>query len=365
MSDLTRTWNALPPNRRVLAVGGLAVPLLLVTTLVVAVLGAATLAPPPAPTEAPVAGLPTEAPTPTPPPTPEPTPLPPGATPAPTPPAPDPLLGVDGRLTVLLMGSDSRPSHPGHRTDAIMVVSVDPTTGESAAFSVPRDTQNFPLPTKGIYRAKVNALYGHLQATTGRGAAGMKQAVSRAFGIEIDNYVLIGFSGVQKLVRAVGGVDVTLDKAYYDPYYWVNGRTRGWGLPKGKSHLGPADALIFARSRKGDNDFGRARRQQILVMAAVDKVRKRGVDDLPALLKVATQSVRTDLSVERAADLFAVFAKVDLGDSKRAVFGPRTYASSIGGSAFALKLETCRAWIEKNFPAERPFGGWQVAAVGD
>ncbi len=364
MSDITRTWNAMPPNRRVLAVGGLALPLILVTTLVVGVLGAATLAPPPAPTEAPVAGLPTEAPTPTPAPTPEPTPVPPGATPAPTPLAPDPLLGVDGRLTILLMGSDSRPSHPGHRTDAIMVVSVDPTTGESAAFSVPRDTQNFPLPKKGTYRAKVNALYGHLQASTGRGAAGMKEAVSRAFDIEVDNYVLIGFSGVQKLVRAVGGVDVTLDKAYYDPYYWVNRRTRGWGLPKGKSHLGPTDALIFARSRKGDNDFGRARRQQILVMAAVEKVRKRGVDDLPALLKVAAQTVRTDLSVERAADLFALFAKVDLGDSKRAVFGPRTYASSIGGSAFALKLDTCRKWIEKNFPAERRFGGWHVAAVG-
>ena len=71
----------------------------------------------------------------------------------------------------------------------------------------------------------------------GNGAKGMKQAVARAFDIEIDHYVLIGFTGVIKLVEAVGGVDVTLAEPYYDPYYWVNGHTRGWGLPAGKSHL--------------------------------------------------------------------------------------------------------------------------------
>lgn len=363
MSDIKTTWDAMTGSRRALAVTGLAVPLVLVATIAGAALGLATISAPPAPSEAPVAALPTDAPSPTPAPTPQPTPAPPGVTPAPTPPGPDPLLGVDGRLTVLLLGSDNRPSHPGNRTDAIMVVSVDPTTGESAAFSVPRDTQRFPLPERGTYAPKVNALYQHLQSTTGRGAAGMKQAVGRAFGIEIDNYVLIGFVGVQKLVRAVGGVDVTLDKAYYDAHYWVNPHRQGWGLPAGKSHLGPTDALIFARSRKGDNDFGRARRQQLLVMAAFDKVRRRGVDDLPALLKVASQTVRTDLPVKRAVDLFALFGKIDIADSKRAVFGPRTFAQSIGGSAFALKLDTCRAWIAANFPAERPFGTWVGTAI--
>ncbi len=59
------------------------------------------------------------------------------------------------------------------------------------------------------------------------------------------------------------------------------------------------DALIFARSRKGDSDFGRARRQQVLVMAAVAKVRKRGFDDLPKLIRIAEDAVRTDLPLDR------------------------------------------------------------------
>lgn len=358
MLQIKTLWRSLAVRARALAVAGLVLPLILILAAGWAVMGSLGARPPsvPSPSVADVAALPTDAPSPTPSATPTAAPSASLLSPSPSASGPDALLGTDGRLTVLLMGSDNRPSHPGHRTDAIMVVSVDPTTGQSAAFSIPRDTQRFPMPKSGTYGPKVNALYQHLQATTGRGAAGMKAAVSRAFGLEVDNYVLIGFTGVKDLVAAVGGVDVTLEKSYYDAYYWVNANTRGWGLPKGTSHLGPRDALIFARSRKGDNDFGRARRQQLLVMAAVEKVRKRGVDDLPKLLKIAQESVRTDLPVERVGDLFDLFAQADLDRAKRVVFGPRTYATSIGGSAFALDLDACRDWIKRNFPPARDPG---------
>lgn len=347
---------------RVLAAGGLLVPLVLVVAIgatAMALVGAPpSVAPLPSPTD--IGALPTEAPSPPPSPTASVGPSASLLTPSPSPPTADPLLGTDGRLTVLLLGSDARAAHPGNRTDAIMVVSLDPTTGESAAFSVPRDTVGFPMPTSGTYSGKVNALFQHLQAKNGRGASGMKQAVARAFDIEIDNYVLIGFTGVLRLVKAVGGVDVTLEKAYYDPYYWVNNRTRGWGLPKGKSHLNAEDALIFARSRKGDSDFGRARRQQILVMAAVSKVRKRGLDDLPKLISIAKEWVRTDLPLDRADDLFEVFSSVDLGEAKQAVFGPSKYAERArpGSYDYRLKLAACKAWIEKAFPTVRPYGTW-------
>ena len=276
----------------------------------------------------------------------------------PTPAGADPLLGTDGRLTVLLLGSDYRPSHPGNRTDAIIVVSVDPTTGESAGFSVPRDVSGFPLPAKGNFNAKVNGLYQYLESHGGNGGKQMKAAIQRAFGIEVDYYALIGFTGVKDLVRAVGGVDVTLDKAYYDPYYWVNPRQRGWGLPAGKSHLNANNALIFARSRKGDSDFGRARRQQQLILAALDKVRRRGPDRIPRLVQIARNDVRTDLPLSRAADLYKVFSAVDLSKVDRVVFGPKSYAAKAAGTSYRLILDACRAWIAKHFPPVRPNGHW-------
>jgi LCP family protein required for cell wall assembly len=350
------------PRSRAVAVAGLVVPVVLVVALVGGVaLGAPSESPSPSLADG---ALPTASPTfPPLPPTPSPAlSSSPEPSDSPPPAGVDPLLGSDGRLTLLLMGTDYRPAHPGNRTDAMIVVSIDPTTGKSAGFSVPRDVSDFPLPKSGTYGPKVNGLYQHLDATMGNGGKGMKQAFARAFGIEIDNYVLIGFPGVIKLIRNVGGVDVTLAQPYYDPYYWVNNHHRGWGLPAGKSHLNGDDALIFARSRKGDSDFQRAKRQQQLVMAAVEKVRKRGIDDLGSLLGIAKETVRTDLPLDRAADLFALYSTVDLAKVDRVVFGPKKFAVRNGGTDYRLVLDLCKKWIKSHFPPERPFGAWTPPA---
>jgi polyisoprenyl-teichoic acid--peptidoglycan teichoic acid transferase len=368
MSKIKAAWTAMSSPARATAVGGLILPLVVVVAVVFAAVGIAPGRPAqPSPTGNDIGALPTDAP-PAPSPSPSALPVPsgsgvPSAEPTPPPPVADPLLGNDGRLTVLLLGTDYRPAHPGNRTDAMMVVSVDPTTGKAAAFSVPRDVVDFPLPERGTFPGKINGLYQYLQSRTNRGAANTMKAFGRAFDIEIDNYVLIGFSGVQALVSAVGGVDVRLQQSYHDPLYWVNGHTRGWGLPAGKSHLNAANALIFARSRKGDSDFGRARRQQILVMAAFAKVRKRGLDDLPKLIRIARDTVRTDLPLDKMTALFKLYRGVDLGKAKKVVFGPKVCAVRAGGFDYHLVFTKCNAWVKKYFPKARPFGTWPATAV--
>ncbi len=372
MSNLRTTWRAMKPASRALAVGGLVVAIVAVSGLGLALAGglagpgatpipAADASGEPEPT--PQSFAPGETPPALPP---EPTPdasLAPEPSATPVPAGADPVLGTDGRFTVLLLGSDYRPAHPGNRTDAIMVVSVDPVTGKAAAFSVPRDTLNFPLPGGGVYAGKANAVYQHLLATSKNGNAAMEQAVEKAFGIELDGFVFIGFEGVRRLVDAVGGVTVTLDKAYYDPEYWVNAKTQGWGLPAGSSKLNGKTALIFSRSRKGDNDFGRARRQQQLVMAALQKVRDQGPGVLPKLLRIAGETVRTDLPSNRVKDIYDIVSRAKLGSAQQVVFGPRTYTVELGGSAFALDLKVCKAWIAKNFPPVQKGATWPPTAT--
>ena len=364
MATPRETWRAMSPRSRVAGVGGL------VVVLVALALGGAYASGAlsgPTPTASDSADV-------------EPTAVPPGTSlpplpptpslapdasptesPSPTPPGSDPLLGTDGRYTVLLLGSDYRPAHPGNRTDAIMVVSIDPTTGASAAFSVPRDTTGFPLPSGKPFNEKVTGMYQYLLSTTKDGTKAMESAISKAFGIEIDGTVFIGFAGVRQLVDDVGGIDVTLAHAYYDPVYWVNSHHQGWGLPAGTSHLNGTTALIMARSRHGDNDFERTRRQQILVMSALTKVRTLGVGSLPKLLRIAAGTVRTDLPLTNAAQLFQLFATADLAHANRTVFGPTTYASGQGGTSFSPKLSACKAWIAANFPPIRPNGTWTPA----
>ena len=71
----------------------------------------------------------------------------PTPTEVPTPTAtPVPSWAEDGRLNVLLIGSDAGPGRWSMRADAIILVSIDIGSGRVAAFSVPRYTRNVPLP---------------------------------------------------------------------------------------------------------------------------------------------------------------------------------------------------------------------------
>ena len=58
-------------------------------------------------------------------------------------------LGKDGRLTVLLLGSDWRKTGGGERTDVMMVATIDPTNGLAAVASIPRDMERIPLAMAG------------------------------------------------------------------------------------------------------------------------------------------------------------------------------------------------------------------------
>jgi LCP family protein required for cell wall assembly len=320
---------------------------------VVVIVAVATMLPRPTATVIAVASpSPTATPTPRPTatptaqPTPSPTPVP---TPSPTISPADKLLGTDGRLTVLLLGSDYRPAHPGNRTDVMMVVSIDPTTGAVAAASIPRDTTAFPTSSKGTYNAKVNGLYQSLISRYGqpKAARKMKRIVGAGIGVEIDAYAVVGFEGVRQLVNAVGGVDVTLAKSVSDPEYWVSPHHQGVYFPAGHNHLNGDRALIFARTRKGDNDFERARRQQLLVAGAVDAVRDRGLSKLPALVSIGKRFVKTDLPLAAAPELFAIVAKADIAHPTGVVFGPTKWASAASGTSFKLKLGEVRRWTAK------------------
>ena len=84
-----------------------------------------------------------------------------------------------------------------------MVISVNPTNGAVSAASIPRDTVAFPLPDGTKFGPKINELYQRYISRIGEKKAGpaMSKAVGRALRVEIDNYVVIGFDGVKRLVE--------------------------------------------------------------------------------------------------------------------------------------------------------------------
>ena len=304
------------------------------------------------------------------PPTPTPNPsATPSPTPSPTPPGADPLLGTDGRLTVLLLGIrlPAGPSRqPDRRDHGRVGRSVDRHGRRPSASPATRPASRCPAAAGSTRRSTRSTSTSSRPA--GTAGTAMEAAISKAFGIEVDGYVFIGFSGVKNLVDAVGGVDVVLDQAYYDPYYWVTNRHQGWGLPAGKqppqrrpgadlrpvaqgrqrlrTGAPPADPR---RGRAGQGPHARARRSC------------RSCSGSPG-----TPSGPTCRWPGRPI-LFDLVATVDIKRADKVVFGPRSYADGIAGTSsfVAAGWPTVGAWIAQHFPPVRPFGSLAGDALAD
>ena len=189
----------------------------------------------------------------------------------------------------------------------------------------------------------------------------MKQAFARAFDIEIDHYVLIGFTGVIKLVQGGRRRRRHARRAVLRPVLLGQ---------RPHARLGPAGGQ--EPSERGGRADLRAQpqgRQRLparqAAAAAGDGGRGQGPQARPRRPAEAAQhrreTVRTDLPLDRAADLFALYSTVDLDKAERAVFGPRRFAVRAGGTDYTLVLDLCRKWITNHFPPERPFGAWTAS----
>ncbi len=257
------------------------------------------------------------------------------ATPQPTEPplTLEDLLGTDGRLTVLILGTDAREGIIGHRTDAIIVASIDPVSGKVAMVSLPRDTVNVPIAPGQAYADRINSLFWEFERATGKTKGAlkkMKQALAYAFDTEIDYYALVDFDGLVRLVNSIGGVDVTLDEPLIDPTMHLG--SKGLKLKAGTRQLDGKKALAFSRSRHSDSDYERSERQQQVIAAAAEKVRTRGLSALPSLLELVRKKVTTDVPLRAAPALFQLAQQAKLASPKSVVLAPGRWARQVPGT---------------------------------
>jgi LCP family protein required for cell wall assembly len=199
----------------------------------------------------------------------------------------------------------------------MMVVSIDPV-GESASIvSLPRDLVRVPLGDGNVFGPKLNSLMAyaerHPEDFPQGGMRALEDAIGALLGIKIHYYAKVDFYGFVKLVDAVGGVDVNVTQAFYDPEYefGVNPKgVQGWGVEVGPHHFDGNEALAYARSRMaiGESDFTRAARQQEVLLAIRDQVMADGslLTNLPELLGTLGDLVTTDLPTDRLPDLAAI-----------------------------------------------------------
>jgi LCP family protein required for cell wall assembly len=248
------------------------------------------------------------------------------------------MLGTDGRLTVLLMGTDARFNRDGERIDTIIVATINPRTGRVVMVSLPRDTVNVPIGNGQVYSERINALFASYLTRTGnrkQALRRMTRSMAYAFDTEIDYYAMTRFVGVERLIKSIAGVDVVLRSPLVDRT--IN-RPRGLVLKRGRNHLNGRTALAFARSRHSDSDYARAARQQQLIGAATTKVLARGLDRLSRLVTLAERNIETNIPMSSASTLYELAQHARVDRYRSIVLQPSTYAREIGDT-FTTELD--------------------------
>ncbi len=167
------------------------------------------------------------------------------------------VLGVDRDLD-----NRRRVMKTNGRSDSILIARVDLAGKTIRALTIPRDTAVHIPGRRGLSKINAAHSFGGPELTI--------DTIRECFGIPIDHYVTINFDGFCKVVDAIGGVDLTVEKRLkYDD---------NWGglhinLYPGYQHLNGYQAMGYVRMRHSDSDEMRSKRQHAFLEAVRTKLK--------------------------------------------------------------------------------------------
>jgi polyisoprenyl-teichoic acid--peptidoglycan teichoic acid transferase len=238
-------------------------------------------------------------------------------------PSPTPSLNaalLERRLTVLVIGLDSseprRAQGMGGNSDTMILASVNADQSEVTLISLPRDTVDIPMPDGTVWPSKVNAIYSQL------GVDALVGAAEALFDVPIDGYVQADMDDLVDLVDAVGGVEVNPPESLRDPIVSLD-------LTAGRQTLDGPTALAYVRTRI-DTDYGRAARQQEVLLELVARLVSPQTDvDISALL-TGLASFDTDLPLDDLPTLFEIGRRAQAAVVMREVLRPPEFITFEG-----------------------------------
>lgn len=196
------------------------------------------------------------------------------------------LLGVDtGALGRTYKGN----------SDTMIIAVVNPKKHTTKMISIPRDTVAQLIGTKSFNMQKINAAYNV-------GGSDMAvNTVSKLVNVPIKYYVTVNMGALEKVVDAVGGIDVNVPFSFKDSY------SGDFQFTKGKMHLSGKYALAYARMRHEDpqGDYGRQKRQQQVIKAILKKsVSFSSLSNFTKLLNTVSSNLQTNLTFGDMQSIF-------------------------------------------------------------
>lgn len=213
------------------------------------------------------------------------------------------------RQNILIVGVDSNgdaaDKFKGTRSDTMILVNLDPAAHSINAISIPRDSKVYLAGDYGVQKINAAHALGGIDLTI--------KTVEDTLGIKINKYVLVNNDGVKKLVDALGGVPVYIEK---DMYYNDNAGKLHINLSKGLHVLNGDQVEGYLRFRKdGLGDIGRTSRQQWFVKAVLEKLQSpSAIPKIPEVLNIASTYVKTNLSLYEMSHIAAALRNIDMND---------------------------------------------------
>ncbi len=223
--------------------------------------------------------------------------------------------GTD-RVTVLVLGIDEREQEDDvWRTDTMILATLDPVAMRAGVLSIPRDLW-VSIPGYTENRINVAHALGDAYGHPGGGPALSVETVQYNLGVEIDYYVRLNFQAFIDMVDLIGGITIDVPERIYDHCY----PTPDYGceeltIEAGEQHFFGDMALKYARVRRtAGGDFDRARRQQQVIDAVLDRVTdQRLLPQLAARAPEIWQIVEGSMKVDPNLQLDEIIALADLG----------------------------------------------------
>lgn len=206
-------------------------------------------------------------------------------------------------ITVLLLGTDSRPGETVGRTDSIIVAHVSTAENRLSLLSIPRDTR-VNIPKHGMNKINAANVYGGPTLTA--------RVVSDLIGMPVQYYALTNWEGFKDMVDTLGGITIDVEKrmSYYDrsdgPEYIID-------LQPGVQRLDGRKALQYVRYRKDAlGDISRTERQLKFLTALAHEIMQPGtIIKLPKLIPQVNNCLDTNLASRQLTALAWTAKKLD------------------------------------------------------
>src|SRR5215472_1486234 len=189
---------------------------------------------------------------------------------------------LNDSLNILVIGSDTRKGKNsrfgahigGQRSDTVLVLHLAPDLRRATVLSIPRDSVVPVLSCAATDGSPGQfAQPGQIEQINATFALGgpacLWKTIEQTTHIRLDHFIELNFTGFERVVNDLGGVDICLPYAIHDPRSKLH-------LSSGLHHVWGATALAYWRVRYigVGSDLERIKRDQFLMASVAQEIKR-------------------------------------------------------------------------------------------